>query len=61
MKIIIEGFDDDIAIALTQRVDDALKMGLEELIFQAKLMSIKAEISIEDGSIVIRREKEDEE
>lgn len=59
MKIIIEGFEKEIADVLEKRVDDALKMGLEELIFQAKLMSIKAEVSIEDGSIVIRKENEE--
>ncbi|MCQ2771215.1 MAG: hypothetical protein MJ236_05395 [Clostridia bacterium] len=58
MKIIVEGFDDDIAVALTQRIDDALVMGLEELAFQAKLMSIKATISLEDGAIVIRKDKD---
>lgn len=58
MKVIIEGFDDDIAVLLSQRIEDALKMGLEEMIFQAKLLRIKAEVTIEDGAIVIRREKE---
>lgn len=58
MKIIIEGFDDDIAILLSQRVEEALKMGLEEMVFQSKLLRIKAEVAIEDGAIVIRRERE---
>lgn len=58
MKIIIEGFDDDIASLLSQRVEEALKMGLEEMVFQSKLLRIKAEVVIEDGAIVIRRERE---
>jgi len=56
MKIIIEGFEDDVAVILSRRIDEALKMGLEELVFQSKLMSIKAEVVIEDGVIVIRKE-----
>lgn len=59
MKIVIEGFEDDVAVDLTQKIDHAMQMGLEELIFWAKLMSIKASVVIEDGAIVIRKEKED--
>lgn len=57
MKIIIEGFEPDVAVQLTNRIDEALKLGLEELVFQSKLMAIKAEVVIEDGAIVIRREQ----
>lgn len=58
MKIIIEGFEPNVAVMLSNRIDEALKMGLEELVFQSKLMSIKAEVVIEDGAIVIRKESE---
>lgn len=58
MGIIIEGFDEDIAEALEKMILNALNEGARELKFLSKMLSIKAELSIEGNNIVIRKESE---
>lgn len=59
MEIIIEGFEEEIKNKLMEKMQDALKNGIEEVVFWSKLMAIKASVSIEGNKIIIIKEAED--
>lgn len=60
MNILVKGFDEEIAESVKKVARKSLDDAIEWFLVFVRTASIKADISIQDGNLVIERREEDE-
>lgn len=57
MKVIVRGFETDIAEKVKEKAETAINKGLEAFELWSKIADIKADLAIDNGNLLITRKE----